>query len=72
MRQEYSKDEINSLLDALTGGEIDDGGVKLETSGASMKQKDVDFLVTLIQELQAYHQIGTIEECKEYKKKALG
>lgn len=72
MRQEYSKDEINALLDTLTAGEIDDGGIKLDTSSASMRQKDIDFLVKLIQELQDYHEIGSVEECREYKKKALG
>lgn len=71
MRQEYTLDEINSLLDTLTSGEIDDKGINIADSGASMKQKDIDFLVKLIQELQAYHEIGTVEECKEYKKKAL-
>lgn len=71
MREELSKDEINVLLDALTTGEIDDAGIK-STSGTSMKQKDIDLLVSLIQELQIYHEIGTPAECMEYKKKALG
>lgn len=71
MREELSKDEINVLLDALTSGEIDDAGIK-STSGPNMKQKDIDLLVGVIQELQRYHEIGTPEECMEYKKKALG
>ena len=72
MREEFSKDEINTLLDALTQGEIDDAGLKSAPIGASMKQKDIDMLVNMIQELQRYHEIGTPEECMEYKKKALG
>ncbi len=72
MRQEYSKAEINTLLDALSLGEIDDTGLKSSQINASMKQKDVDMLIVLIQELQRYHEIGTPEECMEYKKKAQG
>lgn len=73
MNNEFSKEEINTLLDALTKGEIDDVGLK--SSGMSnqiMKQKDIDMLIAMIQELQQYHEIGTPEECAEYKKKALG
>ena len=71
MRTNLSTDEINTLLDALTTGEIDDAGLKSQNS-TSMKQKDIDLLVSMIQELQRYHEIGTPEECAEYKKKALG
>ena len=73
MNNEFSKEEINTWLDALTKGEIDDVG--LRSSGMSnqiMKQKDIDMLIAMIQELQQYHAIGTPEECAEYKKKALG
>jgi len=73
MRTDFSKEEINTLLDALTSGEIDDAGLKSSSAAVSnMKQKDIDMLVDLIQELQKYHAIGTPEECEEYKKKALG
>lgn len=73
MRTDFSKEEINTLLDALTTGEIDDAGLKSTgVSTGTMKQKDIDMLVSLIQELQRYHLIGTPEECEEYKKKALG
>ena len=72
MRKDYSSDEINTLLDALTTGEIDDAGLKSSVNNACMKQRDIDMLVVLIQELQRYHEIGTPEECAEYKKKALG
>ena len=71
MRTDLSTEEINTLLDALTTGEIDDAGLKSQNS-TSMKQKDIDLLVSMIQELQRYHEIGTPEECAEYKKKALG
>lgn len=70
--RDYNKEDINTLLDALTSGEIDDAGLKSSVAGGSMKQNDIDMLVGLIQELQKYHEIGTPEECIEYKKKALG
>lgn len=72
MRQEFSKDEINTLLDALTSGEIDDVGLKSSVATGNMRQKDIDLLVSVILELQKYHEIGTPEECLAYKKKALG
>lgn len=72
MRQEFSTDEINTLLDALTTGEIDDAGLKSSVSTGCMKQKDIDMLVDMIQELQRYRAIGSPEECADYKKKALG
>ncbi|OQA22340.1 MAG: hypothetical protein BWY61_01648 [Firmicutes bacterium ADurb.Bin354] len=37
-----------------------------------MRQTDIDFLVSLLQELERYREIGTPEECEEYKRKALG
>ena len=73
MNNEFSKEEINTLLDGLTKVEIDDVGLK--SSGMYnkiMKQKDINMLIAMIQELQQYHEIGTPEECAEYKKKALG
>ena len=72
MRTDFSKEEISTLLDALSTGEIDDAGLKGTPSMACMRQKDIDMLIDLIQELQKYHEIGTPEECAEYKKKALG
>ena len=66
---DFSKDEINTLLDSLTA-ENDDGGSKSTMGLGCMKQKDIDMLVSLIQELQRYHEIGTPEECEEYKRKA--
>lgn len=68
----YSEEEINTLLDALTSGQIDDVGLKSNPSSANMKQKDIDLLVSMIIEVQQYREIGTIEECKQYKVKALG
>ena len=68
----YSEEEINTLLDALKTGEIDDGGLRAASSSANMKQKDIDLLVSMIVEVQQYREIGTIEECRQYKEKALG
>lgn len=67
----FNEEDINTLLDALSTGEIDDVGLK--SAGAScMRQKDVDMLVNLIQEIQRYQKVGTVEECEEYKRIALG
>lgn len=71
-KKEYNDDEIRALLDALKEGEIEDVGIKSPVGIGSMKQNDIDKLVMIIQELQRYHEIGTPEECEEYKKKALG
>lgn len=68
----YSEEEITTLLDVLMTSEIDDAGLKSSQGSSSMKQKDIDLLVNLIQKLQQYQAIGTPEECMEYKKKALG
>jgi len=67
----FNEEDINTLLDALSTGEIDDAGLKSSVNSTCMRQKDVDMLVDLIQELQAYHKIGTVKECEEYKKAAL-
>lgn len=72
MGNNYSEQDINTLLDALKTGEIDDAGLKSSPSTSNMRQKDIDLLVDLIQQLQIYKSIGTPEECMEYKKKALG
>lgn len=72
MGNNYSEDEINTLLDALKTGEIDDAGLKSTQAAGVMRQKDIDLLVNMIQELQEYKAIGTPAECAEYKKKALG
>lgn len=72
MNNNYTDSEINTLLDALRTSEIDDGGLKSTPATSNMRQKDIDLLVDLIQQLQVYKAIGTPEECAEYKKKALG
>jgi hypothetical protein len=66
-----NEEEINTLLDALSTGAIDDAGLKSSVSGATMRQKDIDLLVGVIQELQEYQKIGTVKECEEYKRIAL-
>lgn len=73
MRNELTKDEINTLLDALTEGQIDDVGLMAsrDSLAMNMKQKDIDSLVSLIIEVQQYREIGTVEECRKYKEKAL-
>ena len=35
-------------------------------------KKQIDFLVAILQELQEYREVGTVEECRAYKEKALG
>ncbi|MBQ9867699.1 MAG: hypothetical protein IJM34_11845 [Lachnospiraceae bacterium] len=65
-----NKDDLKVLMDSLAIG--DEGAGVLQTASSVMRQKDVDYLVSLLQELQAYREIGTPEECAEYKKKALG
>ena len=44
----------------------------VQTANTTMRQKDVDFLVANLQELQGNREIGTVEECRAYKEKALG
>ncbi len=65
-----TKDELRILMDSLAIG--DEGAGVVQTASSVMRQKDVDYLVSLLQELQAYREIGTPEECREYKQKALG
>ena len=65
-----TNDELKILMDTLSIG--DDGAGVLQSSNTVMRQKDVDYLVSLLQELQEYREIGTPAECREYKKKALG
>ena len=63
-------DDLKILMDSLSIG--DEGAGILQSNNGVMRQKDVDYLVSLLQELQSYREIGTPEECREYKKKALG
>ncbi|HOO80195.1 MAG TPA: hypothetical protein PLZ77_09960 [Lachnospiraceae bacterium] len=72
MENNYTSEEIKTLLDALTTGEIDDVGLKSAPATTVMRQQDIDLLVNLIMQLQVYQKIGTPEECQMYKKKALG
>lgn len=72
MGRQFSEDDINTILDALRTGEIDDAGLKSTPITGCMKQNDIDLLVGVVQELQRYREVGTPEECMEYKKKALG
>ena len=65
-----TKDELKILMDSLAIG--DEGAGVVQSANSVMRQKDVDYLVSLLQELQAYREIGTPEECREYKNKALG
>ncbi|MBP5608519.1 MAG: hypothetical protein J6X66_09680 [Lachnospiraceae bacterium] len=65
-----TKDELRMLMDSLAIG--DEGAGVVQSASSVMRQKDVDYLVSLLQELQAYREIGTPEECREYKQKALG
>ena len=65
-----TNDELKILMYTLSIG--DEGAGVLQSTNTVMRQKDVDFLVSLLQELQEYREIGTPEECREYKKKALG
>lgn len=65
-----TKDELKILMDSLAIG--DEGAGVVQSASSVMRQKDVDYLVSLLQELQAYREIGTPEECREYKNKALG
>ncbi len=63
-------DDLKILMDSLSIG--DEGAGILQSNNGVMRQTDVDYLVSLLQELQSYREIGTPEECREYKKKALG
>ena len=65
-----TNDELKILMDSLSIG--DEGAGVVTSANTVMRQKDVDYLVSLLQELQAYREIGTPEECREYKNKALG
>ena len=55
-------------MDTHTSGDDSTGAA----AGQVMRQSDIDYLVSLLQELEKYRAIGTPEECAEYKKKALG
>ncbi len=68
MSKEYSSNELQILMDSLTIS--DDGAV--QSANSVMRQQDIDYLVALLRELQSYRDIGTPEECLEYKRKALG
>ena len=68
MNNRFSENEINTILDTLMTGDIADNGLGTAGSSSNMKQKDIDLLVNLIQELQKYRDIGTPEECAQYKK----
>ena len=63
-------EELKILMDTLSIG--DEGAGVLQSANTVMRQKDIDYLVSLLQELQEYREIGTAEECREYKKTALG
>lgn len=71
MNKSYSEAEIDTLLNALTTGSIDDAGLKSSVATGTMRQKDIDMLVTVVTELQKYKEIGTVEECARYKEIAL-
>jgi hypothetical protein len=68
MANEYSGNELQVLMDSLS---ISDEGT-VQSANSVMRQKDIDYLVALLRELQTYRDIGTPEECAEYKRKALG
>ncbi len=68
MSKEYSDNELQTLMDTLS---ISDEGT-VASAGSVMRQQDIDYLVNLLRELQTYREIGTPEECAEYKRKALG
>jgi len=68
MANEMKENELRDLMDSLT---VSDAGT-LQTANSIMRQQDIDYLVDLLRELQQYREIGTPEECAEYKKKALG
>ncbi len=71
MAIEKTEAELRDLMDSLT---INDSGTDapMTTGNGLMNQQDIDYLVGLLRELQMYREIGTPEECAEYKKKALG
>lgn len=71
MAEQKTEAQLRDLMDSLT---INDTGTAAPMSSGSgpMNQQDIDFLVGLLRELQQYREIGTPEECAEYKKKALG
>ncbi|MBR5421750.1 MAG: hypothetical protein IK115_11420 [Lachnospiraceae bacterium] len=70
MAESNTDQELKILMDSLSIA--DDGAGVVPSASAVMRQKDVDYLVSLLQELTEYRSIGTPEECREYKKKALG
>ena len=62
--------ELETLMHSLAFA--DEGAGVVQTANSTMRQKDIDFLVAILQELQGYREIGTVEECRAYKEKALG
>ncbi|MBO6206076.1 MAG: hypothetical protein J6N53_16580 [Lachnospiraceae bacterium] len=62
--------ELETLMHSLSFA--DEGAGVVQTANTTMRQKDIDFLVAILQELQEYREIGTAEECRAYKAKALG
>jgi hypothetical protein len=65
---ENNTSDIRNLMDTLTSGDDSVGAAASQV----MRQSDIDYLVSLLQELEKYRAIGTPEECAEYKKKAIG
>ena len=61
------EEALKTLMDTLASS--DEGS--LAAANQVMRQTDIDYLVSLLQELQKYKEIGTPEECAEYKRKAL-
>ena len=61
------EEALKSLMDTLASSDES----SLATANQVMRQSDIDYLVRLLQELQKYKEIGTPEECAEYKRKAL-
>jgi len=68
MGRENNTDAIKNLMDTLSSGDES----TFSSANQVMRQTDIDFLVSLLQELERYREIGTPEECEEYKRKALG
>ena len=69
MADENTNEELKILMDSLSIA--DEGAGVMQSASSVMRQKDVDFLVSLLQELAEYRDIGTPEECRSYKEKAL-
>ena len=68
MVRDNNTDAIKNLMDTLSSGDEN----SFSSANQVMRQSDIDFLVSLLQQLEQYRAIGTPEECAEYKKKALG